>query len=55
MANKLVVKLKAKDQKNGKTTEFEIQQANKLLSLNNSQWELEDKLFKWNGTEIAKV
>ena len=32
---------------------FEISQANRLLSFSNSQWELKDDGFKWNGKEIA--
>jgi len=55
MATKTFVKLKAKDQKKeAKPVEFEIGQANKLLKLSNSQWELSDDKFQWNGIEIAK-
>jgi hypothetical protein len=50
------VKLKAKDgKKDAKPVEFSIGQANKLLKLPNTQWELDDKAYKWNGTEIAKL
>jgi len=52
---KEVVILKPKDTKDGKLKEFGIDQANKLLKLPNSQWELKDEKFKWNGTELAKV
>lgn len=48
------VKLKAKDVKDAKSKEFEIDHANKLLKLSNTQWELADDKFVWNGTEIAK-
>jgi hypothetical protein len=61
---KLVVVLKPKDfkkdtkvkegaDKEGKKT-FDIKHANNLLKLPNSQWELADEKFVWNGTEIAK-
>lgn len=49
------VLLTAKDKKNPKPQPFPISQANTLLSLRNSQWELSDEKFTWNGTEIAKV
>lgn len=49
------VLLKAKDQKNPKPQPFPISQANRLLSLSNSQWELSDEKYQWNGTELAKV
>lgn len=52
---KTLVKLKAKDVKDAKPVEFEINQANKLLKTANSQWELADKAFQWNGIEIAKA
>lgn len=48
------VKLKAKDVKDAKPKEFGIDHANKLLKLPNTQWELADDKFAWNGTEIAK-
>lgn len=48
------VKLKAKDVKDAKPKEFTIDHANKLLKLPNTQWELADDKFNWNGTEIAK-
>lgn len=52
---KTFVNLKQKDGSKGPKTErkFEISQANKLLSLTNSQWILNDENFKWNGKEIA--
>lgn len=49
------VLLIAKDKKNPSPTPFPISQANRLLKMNNSQWELKDEKFIWNGTEIAKV
>jgi len=52
---KTVVKLKAKDVKDSKPVEFEVSQAIRLLSFSNSQWELADKDFKFNGTEITKL
>lgn len=51
---KTMVTLKTKAAKNAVNQSFEISQANKLLNLPNSQWKLDDKSFKWNGTEIAK-
>lgn len=48
------VSLKAKDSKKAKKGKFFIDQANKMLSLSNSKWELDDDRFKWNGSEIAK-
>lgn len=52
----VMVQLKTK--KNGnvdsKTRSFEISQANSILKLRNTQWQLDDKGFEWNGTEIAK-
>ena len=38
-----------------KTKEFPIDQANKLLKMKKSAWKLDDKDFKFNGTEIAKA
>lgn len=53
---KQIVKLKAKDgKKDAKPVEFSMTQANNLLKLPNTQWELDDKAYKWNGTEIAKL
>jgi len=51
---KVIVKLKATD---GKKVErdFPIDQANKLLKLPKSKWELIDKNFVFNGIEIAKA
>ena len=49
---KTFVTLKVKGEK-GKTQEFEIAQANALLKIKNSQWELKDEKFTYNGTEIA--
>lgn len=40
---------KSKDRK------FDVAHANKVLSLTNSKWELNDKKWKWNGTELAKA
>ena len=48
------VKLKTKS-KESKNQSFPLETANKLLKLPNSQWELDDKDFKWNGTELAKA
>lgn len=52
---KETVKLKAKDVKDSKPRDFELNHANKLLSLRNSQWELADPNWKSNGIELAKV
>lgn len=55
MAKATMVGLKSKDrQKNQVSQKFEITQANRLLSLQNTQWELSDANFEWNGTEIVK-
>jgi len=55
---KIMVKLESvptgKNQKS-KTREFEISQANKVLTIKKSAWKLADPNFKWNGSEIAKV
>lgn len=52
-----MVKLTTKEAKGRKvkTKEFEIGQANDLLTMRKAQWKLDDKAFEWNGTEIAKV
>lgn len=50
------VKLKQKDGKDPKkasAVEFSVKRANALLLLPNSQWELADDKYKWNGSEIA--
>ena len=54
---KTFVNLKQKDGTKGPKIQrkFEIGQANKLLSLSKSQWELNDENFKWNGREIANA
>lgn len=50
------VNLKQKDGGKGpkKEQKFPIDQANKLLSLKKTQWQLSDDRYKWNGTELAK-
>jgi hypothetical protein len=48
------VKLKKKNGKENDGREFPIAQANTLLKLPNSQWEIGDNKYQWNGTEIAK-
>lgn len=53
----VMVSLKSKPgTKDGKpkTKSFEIGQANKLLKMKKSAWELNDPKFTFNGTEIAK-
>jgi len=47
------VNLKAKDCKTEK--KFELSKANKLLRTKNSQWELKDNNWVWNGTELDKA
>lgn len=47
------VVLKTKGAKS-KKQEFGVEHANKVLSLPNTQWALEDKGYKWNGKELAK-
>ena len=37
-----------------KSRPFEISVANKMLQLRNSQWELKDDKYTFNGVEIAK-
>jgi hypothetical protein len=54
----VMVPLKSKDFAKGKSAKkqsFPIGQANKILGLSNSQWELDSKDFDWNGKEIVKV
>lgn len=53
MSKNKKVGLIAKDVKNPKVQEFDIDQANKLLKLPNSQFELKDDKFEWNGMEIG--
>ena len=52
-----MVKLKTKALKGRKSKEQKVSigQANIMLKMRKSQWELADKSFKWNGTEIAKA
>lgn len=50
---KLRSKPSGKDAK-AKTRSFEIDQANKLLKVKKSAWELADEKFQFNGSEIAK-
>lgn len=47
------VTLKAKGEK-GKERTFDIKQANSLLKLHNTQWELNDAAYEHNGTELVK-
>lgn len=47
------VTLKVKDDPKREQS-FPIAQANAILNLRNSQWELSDSKFKHNGKEIAK-
>ncbi|MCB5972662.1 hypothetical protein LIT13_06700 [Flavobacterium psychrophilum] len=50
---KQVVNLKTKGDKSRKQ-EFELNQALRLLSLKNSQWELADEKYIFNGVDLAK-
>ena len=50
---KTIVSLQSTD--SNRKQEFEITQANRLLSLPKSKWKLADSNFKWNGIELAKV
>ena len=53
----VMVNLKSKPQgKDAKPKErkFEIKQANALLKIKKSGWELSDDKFQFNGKEIAK-
>lgn len=56
MKNQEMVTLKTSLEKSkSKDRKFSIQHANNVLSLTNSKWELNDKNYKWNGTELAKA
>lgn len=46
-----MVRLKTK---NGKHRIFSRESAIRLLSMNNAQWEIDDKNLKWNGNDIIK-
>lgn len=51
------VQLKTKThdkEKPWKTTKLEISHANRVLSVVDPRWILDDPKYKWNGTEIAK-
>lgn len=48
------VTLKSKSKKSV-SRQFGTKQANALLKLPNSQWELDDKNYQFNGTELAKA
>ena len=50
-----VVTLKTKNADKPRKKSFPLEQANKLIKLKNSQWELDDKGYKFNGTELAKA
>lgn len=52
---KQLVTLTAKDAKDGNKQSFEVSQANKLLKMNRSQFQLADKNWSWNGIELAKA
>lgn len=57
MATKDKVTLKAKDKKEGKEPvkqSFEEAQAIRILKLPNSQWELADEKYTWDGKELSK-
>ena len=49
----VTLKTKATKNKKSKDQKFGLKHANNVLKLANSQWELNDPGFKWNGTEIA--
>lgn len=51
-----MVTLKVKEIKGrkSKSVTLPIGQANMILKMRKSQWELNDKTFIWNGTEVAK-
>lgn len=49
----VTLKTKSRKGRKSKTQKFPISQANKLLKLSNTEWELSDEGFKWNGKEIA--
>lgn len=56
MVTKDKVTLKAKDRKTEKESKqsFSDAQAIKILKLPNSQWELADERFSWDGKELTK-
>ena len=51
------VKLKTKARKDykSKSQTFDVEHANRILKLPKSQWQLDDKNWKWNGQELAKA
>lgn len=53
MATQKKVSLKVKGDSKRKTESFPLKQANAILSLTNSAWELSDTKYKWNGTELT--
>lgn len=50
---KVKLKTKSVGDSKSKNQEFTLDQANKLLKLPNTRWELSDENFNWNGSEIA--
>lgn len=57
MAIREKVTLKSKDNKEGKEAIkqlFEESQAIRILKLPNSQWELADDKYTWDGKELSK-
>lgn len=52
--SKEMVTLKAKDSKGGVKKTFVESQALKLLKLPNSQWELADEKYSYDGKDLSK-
>lgn len=49
----VTLKTKARKDYKSKDQKFTVAHANAVLKLPNSQWELNDAGWKWNGTELA--
>lgn len=50
---KVTLKTKPHGKVKSKNQDFTVDHANKVLKLANSQWQLNDANWKWNGTELA--
>lgn len=51
----VTLKTKTHDkQKPYKSRKFEVSHANRVMSVVDPRWVLDDAKYKWNGTELAK-
>ena len=51
----VTLKTKTHDEKKPwKTKSFEVSHANRVMSVADPRWILDDEKYKWNGTELAK-